>query len=160
MSAVVRKAPGLPISRKGGRPVRGIRAAFLAVALALMGSACGGGGVLEAKDLLEQSKSLQSLAAEGALLAEDGASGKTTRVFMQEHSSDLFRAASQVEATLAQAKSEQPIVVRLRKLTVLAGRVSANLELLTVASREEQRVLAGELESAARACRTIGEALS
>jgi hypothetical protein len=125
-----------------------------------VGSACGGGGVLEAKDLLDQSKSLQSLAAEGALLAHDGASGRTTRVFMQEHSSDLFRAASQVEAALAQARSEPATVLQLRKLTVLAGRVSANLERLIVASREEQRVLAGELESAARACQTIGEALS
>lgn len=62
------------------------------VILALLGAGCGGGGRLGAKALSQQAKSLQSLAAEGALLAQDAVSGKTTRVYRREHSSDLSKA--------------------------------------------------------------------
>jgi hypothetical protein len=133
---------------------------LLGVVLALVGGGCGSGGTLEAKELLQQTESLQSLAAEGALLAHDSALGRTTRIFTQEHSSYLFRATSQVEATLKLAESEPALAQQLRRLTVLAGQVSADLERLAAASSDEERMLAGELEAAARACETIGEGLS
>ena len=60
--------------------------------LALLGAGCGGGGRLGAKALSQQAKSVQSLAAEGALLAQDAVSGKTTRVYRREHFSDLSKA--------------------------------------------------------------------
>jgi hypothetical protein len=132
----------------------------MGILFALVGAGCGSGGRLETKDLLQQSKSLQSLAAEGALLAQDAASGKTTRIYTQEHSSDLFQAASQAEASLKLAETGSALGPQLRQLSVLAGQVSADLERLAIASNEEQRMLTGELEAAARACQEIGEALT
>jgi hypothetical protein len=57
---------------------RKTRVLVLGVILALLGAGCGSGGKLGAKALSQQSKSLQSEAAEGALLAQDAVSGKTT----------------------------------------------------------------------------------
>jgi hypothetical protein len=115
---------------------------------------------LEAKELMQQSESLQSLAAEGALLAHDSALGKTTHIYTQEHSSYLFRAATQVEATLKLAETEPALAPQLRRLTALAGRVTADLGRLAAASSDEERMLAGDLEAAARACERIGDGLS
>jgi len=52
-----------------------------------------GAGELSASALSKQADSLRSLAAEGALLAEDASAGKTTRTFSRVHSSDLDKAA-------------------------------------------------------------------
>ena len=97
------------------------------VILAVVGG-CGSGGKLGAKALSQQSKSLQSEAAEGALLAQDAVSGRTTRVYTREHSSDLYKAASQAEASLKAAKTEPALEPKLRQLAVLAGQVSADLK--------------------------------
>ena len=118
--------------------------------LALLSAGCGSGGKLEAKALSQQSKSLQSLAAEGALLAQDAVSGKTTRIYAREHSSDLYKAASQAEASLKAAKTEPALQPKLRQLTALATQVSAALKRLGGASKDEQRALGRELETAAR----------
>ena len=69
----------------------------LAVILAVVGGGCSSSGQLGTKALSQQSKSLQSEAAEGALLAQDAASGRTTRVYTREHSSELAGAASKAE---------------------------------------------------------------
>jgi hypothetical protein len=131
----------------------------LGVILALVGAGCGGGGQLGAKALLQQSKSLQSEAAEGALLAQDAVSGKTTRIYTQQHSSDLYKAASQAEASLKAAKTETALEPSLRQLAVLAGHVSADLKRLGSASRDEDRALARALQAAAQASQKIGEGL-
>lgn len=131
----------------------------LGVILAFVGGGCGSGGQLGAKVLFQQSKSLQAEAAEGALLAQDAASGRTTRIYTRGHSSDLYRAASQAEVTLKMAKTEPALQQRLRQLAVLAGQVSAHLKSLGSASRDEDRALARELQAAAKASQKIGEGL-
>ena len=55
-----------------------------------------------------KSKSLQSEAAEGALLAEDAVAGKTTRIYMREHSSVSSKAASESAASLKTAEDRRP----------------------------------------------------
>ncbi len=132
----------------------------LGVILALTGAGCGSGGHLEAKMLLQQSTSLQSEAAEGALLAQDVVSGKTTRIYTREHSSDLYRAASQAEVDLKAANTEPALEPKLRQLAVLAGQVSADLERLGSASRDEDRILARDLQAAAQTSQRIGEGLA
>jgi hypothetical protein len=132
----------------------------LGVVLALVGAGCGSGGQLGAKALLQQSKSLQSEAAEGALLAQDAVFGKTARIYTREHSSSLHRAASQVEVDLKAAKTEPVLEPKLRQLAVLAGQVSADLERLGSASSDEERALARELQAAAQASQKIGEGLT
>jgi hypothetical protein len=131
----------------------------LGVILAVLGAGCGSGGSLGAQALSQQSKSLRSEAAEGALLAQDAASGKTTRIYTREHASDLSRAASQTAATLQAAKSEHVLEPKLRRLTNLAGRVSADLERLGGASRNEARALGRELQAAAEESEKIGDDL-
>jgi hypothetical protein len=139
--------------------LRLLRVLLLGVTLALLGTGCGGGGQLGAKALLREAKSLQSEAAEGALLAEDAVSGKTTRVYTREHSSDLYKAASQAESSLKAAKTEPALEPTLRQLAAIAARVSVDLRRLGGASRNEQRALARELEAAAAESRKLGEGL-
>ena len=100
-------------------------------------------------------KSLQSEAAEGALLAQDAASGRTTRAYTLEHSTELYRAALQAEATLNAATTEPALRPKLRQLAVLAGQVTAGLKRLGGASREEDRALARQLQASQK----IGEGL-
>jgi hypothetical protein len=120
------------------------------VGLALLTAACGSGGTLSAKALSTESKSLKSLAAEGALLARDASAGRTTRVFRRVHSEDLYKAASKSATSLRTAKTEPMLRPKLRQLTDLSGKVSADLKRLGHASKDEQPRLARELELAAR----------
>jgi hypothetical protein len=135
------------------------RVLVLAVLLSLLGAGCGSGGKLGAKALAQQSKSLQSEASEGALLAQDAVSGKTTRIYTREHSSDLYKAASQAEASLRAAKTEPALQPKLRRLTALVTRVSVALKRLGDASNDEQRVLRRELQAAAQESEKIGKGL-
>lgn len=132
----------------------------LGAVLALVGAGCGSSGRLDAKGLSQQSKSLQSEAAEGALLAHDAASGRTTRIYTREHSSALYEAASQAGVTLRAAKTEPVLEPKLRQLAVLASRVSADLKRLGSASADEERMLASELQAAAQASQRIGKGLT
>jgi hypothetical protein len=133
------------------------RVLVLGVILALLGAGCGSGGKLGAKALSQQSKSLQSLAAEGALLAQDAVSGKTMRIYAREHSSELYKAASKVEASLKPAQTESALEPKLRELAALAAQVSAALKRLGGGSKDEQRALGRELQTAARQSKTISK---
>ena len=135
------------------------RLLVLGATLALLGAGCGSGGKLGAKALSQQATSLQSLAAEGALLAQDAVSGKTTRIYTREHSFDLYKAVSQAEASLKAATTEPALQPKLRRLTVLATQVSAAVKRLGVASKDEQRALGRELEAASQESKKIGEGL-
>jgi hypothetical protein len=134
-------------------------AIVLGVIVALVGAGCGGGDKLGAKALYRESKSLQSLAAEGALLAQDAVAGKTTRVYTRVRSSELYKAASQAEASLKTAKTEPALEPKLRKLAVLATQVRADLKRLGGASKDEERALGGELQTAAQESQSIGKEL-
>jgi hypothetical protein len=135
------------------------RALLFGVMLVLLGAGCGGSGKLGAKALSQQAMLLQSEAAEGALLAEDAVSDKTTHVFIREHAADLYKAASRAEASLKAAKSKRALEPKLRRLAVLAAQVRADLERLGHASKPEARTLGRELQAAADESRKIGEGL-
>lgn len=135
------------------------RLLVLGLIVGLVGAGCGSGGKLGVKALSQESKSLRSLAAEGALLAQDAVSGKTTRVYTREHSSDLYKAASQAEASLKTAETEPALEPKLRQLAVLAAQVSADLNRLGSASKEEERAVGRELQAAAKESKKIGEGL-
>jgi len=135
------------------------RVLLLGVVLALLGAGCGGGGKLGAKALSQQARSLQSDAAEGALLAEDVISGRTTRIYTREHSADLHKAASQVEASLRTAKTAPALEGKLGRLAAIATRVSTELKRLGHASKDEALALRRELEAAAAESKKIGKGL-
>jgi hypothetical protein len=126
--------------------------------VASFGAGCGGGGV-GAKALSEQAMSLRSEAAEGALLAQDVSSGRTTRVYTREHAADLYKAASRVEASLKSARTKPRLAGKLRRLLVVATRVSAELNRLRTVSKGEARELGRELAAAAAESEEIGKGL-
>jgi hypothetical protein len=133
----------------------------LVLALVVMlAAACGGQGTLGEKALGEQSKAVQSLAAEGALLAQDSAAGKSTRIYRREHSNELSAAASKAEASLASARTKPSLEGERRALTALAGKVRADLTRLASASEVEQRALGKALDAAAHQSERIGERLA
>jgi hypothetical protein len=132
----------------------------LVVILPLVGAACGSSGQLGTKALLQQSNTLRSEAAEGALLSEDAVSGKATSNYIHEHAVELSEAASQIEATLQAASTDPSLEPERGQLVVLARRIGADLERLSEASTDEQRTLTSELQAAADASRRIGDGLT
>jgi hypothetical protein len=158
---VVPKRRRSPAPRPGTRvPDRRRQVLGLGMILSLIGVGCGTGGQLGAEDLLQQSNSLQSEAAEGALLAQDAVSGDATRIFIREHAADLSTAASEIEVSLKAATTEPALEPKLRQLAVLASQISADLNRLDDASEDEERTLTRELQAAARASQRIGEGLT
>jgi hypothetical protein len=132
----------------------------LGVIMTLIAAGCGGGGQLGAEALLQDSKTLRSAAAEGALLAEDAVSGKATSNYIHEHAVELSEAASEIEATLQAASTEPSLEPERGQLAILAGQISADLERLSEASTDEQSALTRELQAAADASRRIGDGLT
>jgi hypothetical protein len=100
--------------------------------------------------LTQKSTSLESLAAEGALLARQAGAGKTTHIFTRVHSGYLYEAASQEASSLRTATTEPALEPKLRHVTSLAGKVSADLKRVGHASKAEQPRLARQLEAAAK----------
>jgi hypothetical protein len=122
--------------------------ALALVAAFLLLTACGcGSSTLSTKALSQESKSLKSLAAEGALLARDAQADKTTGTFRQVHSEYLYKAASKSSSSLSKAKAGPGAAQELQKLTKLAGELSADLKRLGGASNDELPGLARELEN-------------
>jgi outer membrane murein-binding lipoprotein Lpp len=121
----------------------------LVVVTGLLASGCGSGGNLDAKALSQESSSLKSLAAEGALLARDARAGRTTRIFRRVHSGYLYKAASQSSTSLRTAKTQPRLDSELRKLKFLAGQLSTDLNQLGDASQGELPGLARDLQAIA-----------
>jgi len=71
--------------------------------VAVAAAGCGGGGSVSQTDVQKQFEAIQSLAAEGALVADGAADGRTTDVFVRVHTGYLDQAARKVEAQLSSA---------------------------------------------------------
>lgn len=125
-------------------------AALAAAAVAVLASGCGGGN-LSAHALSQESKSLKSLAAEGALLARSSAAGRTTHVYTRVHSEYLQKAASKSATSLQSAKTTAALEPELERLASTASKVSADLKQLGHAPKDEQRRIARQLEASAKA---------
>ena len=120
---------------------------------------CGGGGELDAGALSQQAKSLQSVAAEGALLAQDAASGETTRAFAGEHSAELRGAASQTATSLEAATTTPALDPKRRRLAALAKQVTSYLDRLGDASGPGYALSRG-LDAAARRIEALNRSLT
>ena len=127
------------------------RALAAVVGIGLLAAGCGSGGTLSAKALSQKSSTVQSLAAEGALLARNSAAGRTTGVFTRVHSEYLHKAASQSAKSLQSAKTTPALQPKLERTARVATRVTSELEQLGHASSAEQQRLARELERNAKA---------
>jgi hypothetical protein len=107
--------------------------------------------MLSASAITDEAASVESLAAEGALLARDSAAGRTTAIYTRVHSEGLAKAASTSASSLRTAKTKPALEPKLHRIASLASMVSADLKRLGHASTAEQSRLARELESAAKA---------
>jgi hypothetical protein len=77
-------------------------AAVLVLAVSFGLAGCGGGSqTLDAEALKKQAEALESLAAEGALLAANVSEGDTTRPFVRVHAEALGKNTETVVAALA-----------------------------------------------------------
>lgn len=123
------------------------KAVVLASALLLV-AGCGGKSTLGPKALQQEATGLQSLAAEGGILAGDAAHGRSTSVFLRVHAQYLTKAAQASASTLA---AGGPAATSLANL---ATNVARDLEGLSHSGsdRAQQRRLAAALaRDAARA---------
>jgi hypothetical protein len=137
----------------------GAALACLAVALALAG--CGGsGGRLGRSSLAKQADQVRSLAAEGGLLAQDGADGRTTAIFVREHGSYLAGAATTAASSLQRASAKAGLGKQLHTLRTLSAEVRDQLRRLGGASRAEQRDIARKLVDAAAGAAKLAQGLA
>jgi hypothetical protein len=117
---------------------------------------CSAGGRLGAEDLSQELDALRSHAAEGALLAQDAAAGRSTRTFTREHSSALAESVAQAETSLKAATTEPALEATLSRLKVLAARIGSALERLSAAPRSQDLAIARELETSERLAAELG----
>ena len=100
---------------------------------------CGGGGALDEQAFQKEAESIQSFAAEGALLAGEVADGKSTVPFTRVHAGELREQAASLETKLAAAKAAPEIEAELAEAVALAGDVAASLDQLERAPGDADR---------------------
>jgi hypothetical protein len=98
-------------------------------ALVLVLSGCNGGTV-DRHALKRDSEKIGSLASEGSLLANDVSKGASTKYFVRVHAKEMSQAAADLQNALAIRPTSPGITGDVRKLSRLAGKVSAELERL------------------------------
>lgn len=134
------------------------RAAPVLLVLALLASAGCGGGALSKKQLQTQIQSVQSFAAEGSLLADQAARGRSTEPFVRVHTEYMQKALKKVETELQRpVAGGQSNETRLRALKLLA-QVSAELGRLHRAPGEPE--LADRVHSALANLADLAEKLA
>jgi hypothetical protein len=124
------------------RAVRG--AALLALTAALAGC---NGGTVDRHALGKDGDAVDSLACEGALLADDVASGDSTTFFVRVHGGALEQRASNFEDALSERPTLEQIEPQVRALGRRAGRIATLLDELhhRPSDRSAARGLADQL---------------
>jgi predicted outer membrane protein len=118
--------------------------------LPLAVAACGG-GPLDSKSFQKEAETIQSFAAEGALLAGDVARGRSLSPYVRVHAGELAKDAESVAEKLERAKATPAVRAKLPKAVRLARRVEAALTRLESApsDRDGARRVASQLDEAA-----------
>jgi hypothetical protein len=132
---------------------------LLAVWLVLV-PACGGGGELSAEALEKEAESIQSFAAEGALLARDVADGKSTGPFTRVHAGELADGADKLAQRLETAKPTPALAAKLAEALFLARHVAGVLRQLERApgDAESARTVQHTLEAFAKGAEELAGA--
>ena len=120
-------------------------AAFAIAVAAVLCSGCG--GAMQADELVRSIGTLESSAAEGALLAHDVARDRTKATFARAHARELGEAVDHEAEKLQDASADGEVRVRKSAAVDLAGRVSEALGQIRTApgSEEEGRSAEGAL---------------
>jgi hypothetical protein len=132
------------------------RLAPFAIVVSLV-AGCGGGGTLSRDSLRKEAETIQSVAAEGALLAHDSADGRTTTPFVSVHSEVLAESAGKVAQKLESAAVEPGLEQDRARAERLATRIEEELDQLDEYpdDRAEARRVADELDQAAKAAEEL-----
>jgi hypothetical protein len=135
------------------------RATFLAGAALLLAAGCG--GPMQAQELARSVQTLQSAAAEGALLAHDVARDRTKATFVRAHSRDLGETVDHEAEKLSDADANGEVAVRKSQAVDLADRISQALGKLQVSPGVESEGASAErdLRSSAKRAARISDAL-
>jgi hypothetical protein len=104
-----------------------LRAWTCLVLLVLPTAACGGGGTLSTRAFQKQAESLQSLAAEGGLVARGMADGRATGTFVSVQSEYLGNAARKIETDLGSAQASGSLEQKRKSALRLASRITDEL---------------------------------
>jgi hypothetical protein len=129
-----------------------VRLATVGVTLALLALAgCGDGGTLSKEELQKQYEAIQSLAAEGALVADGAADGRTTETFVAVHSLYQSEAAGKIETDLRSAKGPQPAVSLARQVAEDLDRLHEEPDDPALARRLSEQLQASAADAEERA---------
>ena len=129
------------------------RLATIGLTLVLLAaSGCGGGGSLSQDELQKQLEGIQSLAAEGSLVADGVADGRTTETFTSVHSLYLTEAARKVQTDLRSAQAPASAVNLARQVADDLERLHEEPDDPALARRlqEQLRQYAAEAEERAK----------
>jgi hypothetical protein len=137
------------------------RRSFLVALLGAVVMAVGCGGPMEPQELARSVQTLESSAAEGALLASDVARDRTKATFVRAHSRDLSDTVDHEAEKLADADANGEVAVRKSQAVDLAGRISQALGKLQVHPGVESEGAAAQrdLDSFAKRAAQISDAL-
>ena len=119
-------------------------AAFLLLATILL-AGCNGGTV-DLHALTNDSEGIDSLACEGALLANEVADGDSLGPFTRVHAGELGTRASNFEDALSERPTTPGIERATRREAEKAGRIAALLDQLATADSEDAARLKSRLE--------------
>jgi len=125
-------------------------AAFAIAAAAVLWSGCG--GLMQPDELARSIGTLESSAAEGALLARDVARDRTKATFARAHARELGEAVDHEAEKLQDASADGEVGVRKSAAVDLAGRISETLGKIQTAPGSEE-----EGRSAQRALTRLGD---
>ena len=87
-------------------------------------------GTLDDEAFEKEAESIQSFAAEGALVARDVADGKSTVPFARVHAGELREQAAKLEESLSKAKAVPAVEDELAQAVALISDVVASLDQL------------------------------
>jgi hypothetical protein len=93
-----------------------------------LAAGCGGSGTLTQKQLQKERETVQSAAAEGALLASDVARDRTTEPFARIHSGVLAEQAKGAAQTLMKGQASGELEAERRQAAGQARAVSSALD--------------------------------
>jgi hypothetical protein len=106
------------------------------LAVALLVTGCG--GPMQPDELARSIGTLESAAAEGALLAKDVADDRTKATFTRAHARDLGETVDHEAEKLSDASANGLVAERKRAAVNLADRISQSLGQLQVSPRSER----------------------
>jgi hypothetical protein len=137
------------------------RCLLLVLVAAAVPVAAGCGGPMEPQELARSVQTLESSAAEGALLANGVARDRTKATFVRAHSRDLGETVEHEAEKLSDADANGEVAVRKSQAVDLAGRISQALGDLQTSPRSEDEGATAEreLRRAAKRAAEISDAL-